>query len=300
MWSFQRTSSQSNPKDNKPTDNKHIDNKHIAQKPSRNNETVLKNEQEHHDRWASEIDIRSVPVQATLEGSTSPENRFILSRLGNVSGKRILELGSGMAEASVYFAMKGACCTATDLSPGMVAASLELAKTHGVEIKARVMNSVQTDFPNESFDIVYAANFLHHVDPKAALLEMKRLLKPGGKACFWDPLKHNPVKNVYRRMASNVRSPDEAPLDINIIETTSNMFTAVQYDTDWLCTLWIFLRFYLIEGIHPNTERYWKKILNEEERLRPGYLRLEKVDRMLKQLPFMKRLAWNVAVVATK
>ncbi|MFM7614011.1 MAG: hypothetical protein ACKO4R_07275 [Synechococcales cyanobacterium] len=72
------------------------------------------------------------------------------------------------------------------------------------------------------------------------------------------------------------------------------------YDTFWLATLWIFLKFYFIEKVHPNTERYWKKIIAEHERLEAEYLFLEQLDRGLKKIPFLKRYAWNIAVVATK
>jgi ubiquinone/menaquinone biosynthesis C-methylase UbiE len=156
------------------------------------------------------------------------------------------------------------------------------------------------DFPDNSFDIVYAANILHHVNPQAALLEMYRVVKPGGKICFWDPLKHNPIINLYRQIAKDVRTEDEAPLDINIVQFTRQLFSEVTYDTFWLASLWIFLQFYLIERIDPNQERYWKKIIDEEPRLRKLYYHLEKIDRWLKKFPWMKRFAWNLAVVATK
>jgi SAM-dependent methyltransferase len=142
---------------------------------------------------------------------------------------------------------------------------------------------------------------LHHIpDPKIAIGEMHRVLKPGGKACFWDPLRHNPVINVYRRMATEVRTEDEMPLDINIVNHVKSLFPEVKYDTFWIAALWIFLRFYLIEKADPNKERYWKKIIIEQERLKPTYRRLEKVDRVLKKMPLMQRMAWNLAVVATK
>jgi hypothetical protein len=125
-------------------------------------------------------------------------------------------------------------------------------------------------------------------------------LKPGGKACFWDPLKHNPIINIYRRIASEVRTEDESPLDINIVNFIRTQFTQIEYDTFWLATLWIFVRFYTIDRIDPNRERYWKKIIIEHQRLQHSYEWLERLDRVLKQVPSLRKYAWNLAVVATK
>lgn len=262
---------------------------------------LLRGERNFHDRWAESIDVDGIRVSDYFEACTAPENRFILEHLGDVSGKTLLDLGCGAGENSVYFSLKGAHCTATDYSSGMVEKALKLAAANGVQIEARTMNVMEIEFPDNTFDIVYAANLLHHLpDPVAALREMHRVLKPGGKACFWDPLRHNPVINVYRRMAMDVRTKDERPLDIGIIKCVKSLFSETVYDSFWLATLWIFLRFYLIERVDPNKERYWKKIIAETSRLQPTYHRLEWLDRLIKQAPFMKRFAWNIAVVATK
>ena len=130
--------------------------------------------------------------------------------------------------------------------------------------------------------------------------EIYRVLKPGGKMLSWDPLKHNPVINIYRRMATKVRTEDESPLNINVVDKLRKNFSTVQYDTFWFATLWIFIRFYLIEKVHPNDEPYGKKIISDEERIRKRYFRLEKFDRLFKKIPFMKRFAWNIAIIATK
>ncbi|MFM2432645.1 MAG: hypothetical protein RLZZ511_3859 [Cyanobacteriota bacterium] len=261
----------------------------------------LQREQEFHDQWASTIVVDGIRVADYFEACTAPENRFILRQLGDVTGKRLLDLGCGAGENSVYFAQRGAHCVATDYSPGMVDVAMQLAAANGVSIEGRVINAMAIDYPDNTFDIVYAANLLHHMpDPMVTIREIYRVLKPGGKMCFWDPLKHNPVINVYRRIATEVRTADETPLNINILRNVKSLFSRTQADTFWIATLWIFLQFYLIEKVNPNQERYWKKIIAEQARLKPIYQRLEWCDRILKKIPGMKRMAWNIAVVATK
>jgi ubiquinone/menaquinone biosynthesis C-methylase UbiE len=264
-------------------------------------DNILRKEQEFHDQWAAAIDVDGIRVADYFEACTAPENRFILCHLGDVRGKSLLDLGCGAGENSVYFALKGAHCIASDYSSGMVDVALKLADKNGVQVEGKVINAMAIDFPDNSFDIVYASNLLHHIpDPKQTIQEMHRILKPGGKACFWDPLKHNPVINVYRRMATEVRTEDETPLDIGIVDFVRSQFSHTAYDTFWIATLWIFLSFYLIEKVNPNEERYWKKIILEHERLAPTYGRLEQIDQVLKKIPGLKRMAWNLAIVATK
>ena len=262
---------------------------------------ILRKEQDFHDRWAAAIDVEGIRVKDYFEACTAPENRFILQQLGDVRGRSLLDLGCGAGENSVYFAAQGAQCVAADYSPGMVEVALKLAEANGVQVEGRVINAMEIDYPDNSFDIVYASNLLHHIpDPQLTIREAHRILKPGGQLCFWDPLKHNPVINVYRRIATKVRTEDETPLDIEIVRFIQTQFSQTHYDTFWLATLWIFLQFYLIERVSPNEERYWKKIILEQDRLRPEYNRLEAADRLLKRLPWLKRYAWNLAVVATK
>lgn len=263
-------------------------------------EGKLAREQDHHDRWAAAIDVDSIRVETAFEAVTAPENRFLLRHMGELRGARLLELGSGAGEGSVYFALKGARCTATDCSAGMLAVAERLAARYGVGIETRLADAEHLDFPANSFDLVYAANVLHHARPERVLAEMHRVLRPGGRACFWDPLKHNPLIKVYRLLATEVRSADERPLDIAILREVRERFRTVEHETFWSFTLWIFLRFFLVERVSPNQERYWKKILTDEARLRPAYSRLERLDHLVKRLPFIERYAWNLAVVATK
>ena len=260
----------------------------------------LDREQTFHDRWAQETPAAETNVDVAFEGSTAPENRFILSRLGDVKGKYILDLGCGFGEGAVYFAGKGARCVAADLSPDMLASVRRLAELRGVRVETRTVDVENIDFPADTFDVVYAANVLHHASPERGIAEIHRILKRGGTACTWDPLRHNPVIKIYRRMASGVRTEDERPLHIRFVRTVRSLFSETEYRTFWIATLWIFLRFYLIERVHPGSERYWKKILTDEPRLRRTHNRLEKIDNVLTRIPGVRRLAWNIAIVARK
>ncbi len=56
----------------------------------------LNREKEFHNEWASNLRLNKINLELAFEGSTAPENRFILSRLGDVRGKYLLDLGCGV------------------------------------------------------------------------------------------------------------------------------------------------------------------------------------------------------------
>ena len=262
---------------------------------------LLEREQAFHDAWASSCCPEEVRVHNCFEAATAPENRYIVNLLGDVTGKRILDLGSGLGEASVYFALKNAQVTACDLSQGMLDIALRVAAHHGVRIAVHCAPAENTGLPEASFDVVYAANLLHHSDIDRVLGEVHRLLVPGGGVVSWDPISYNPLIKVYRRLASGVRTPDEHPLRRCDLDRFRKRFRHVEYRCFWLLTLALFLRFYLVEKVHPSKERYWKKILIEADRLAPFYYRLEKWDRrLLSFFPGLKWLCWNMVVHARK
>lgn len=258
-------------------------------------------EESFHDSWAKSVRPEEVLVFESFEACTSPENRYIMSRLGDIRGLRMLDLGCGQGEAATYFAFKGANVVAIDISDGMLDLTRRVAEMHGVRIETRKMSAEAIDFADESFDVVYGANILHHVDIVKVLSECSRVLKQGGIGAFWDPLLHNPLIKIYRRIAANVRTADEHPLLIRDIRLFSRYFSQVEYRCFWLFSLWIFVHFFLVERVCPRKERYWKKVVAEHERLQGIYVPLDRLDcYFLEKLPFLRRWCWNVAVVARK
>jgi SAM-dependent methyltransferase len=258
-------------------------------------------EESFHDQWAQTIHQDDILVEESFESCVSPENRLIIKRLGDLKDKKILELGCGAGEASVYFAKKGAFVTATDISAGMLDITGKLADRFHVGVLLKKSESGKIDFDDESFDIVYAANLLHHVDIDETLQEASRVLKKGGVFVSWDPLAYNPFINVYRRLAKNVRTEGEHPIKAEDLRLFKKHFSRVEFDMAWLFTLWIFLRFYLFDRVDPGKERYWKKILLEHKRLEKIHNRLEKIDCVfLKWFPFMRWFCWNIVIFGYK
>ena len=73
-------------------------------------------------------------VRECFEAPTALENQFILGQMGDLRGKKILDIGAGLGESSVYFALRGAQVTTTDISPLMVSKILDLARRFAVKV----------------------------------------------------------------------------------------------------------------------------------------------------------------------
>jgi SAM-dependent methyltransferase len=73
----------------------------------------------------------------------------------------------------------------TDLSPGMVEVALRNAERLGLDVDGRVADGERLPFPAATFDLVVGHAVLHHIpDVPAALREVLRVLRPGGRFVF--------------------------------------------------------------------------------------------------------------------
>lgn len=257
-------------------------------------------EREFHDAWAESEDVEKIEVRASNEACTAPEMRCITRRLGNIKGKRLLDVGCGLGEASVYFALLGADVTASDLSQGMLNATTRLAQVNNVTVTQHIASAEDLQLPLDAkFDIIYAGNLLHHVDIEKTITRIKPHLASGGTFVTWDPLAYNPIINVYRSIATDVRTSDEHPLTWSDLQIFKRHFRSVETHYFWFSTLLIFIIMALIQRRNPNQERFWKVVVREEHKWRWLYQPLEKLDKFLLFLfPPLRLLCWNVVVIS--
>jgi len=102
------------------------------------------------------------------------------------AGAKVLDVGCGFGGTSRYLADKlgpKAEVTGITLSPNQVKRGTELAMERNLpNAKFTVMNALEMDFPDNTFDIVWACESGEHMPDKEAYInEMMRVLKPGGK-----------------------------------------------------------------------------------------------------------------------
>lgn len=131
-----------------------------------------------------------------------------------VAGERILDVAAGTGTSSVALARSGARVVAVDFSAGMI----EEGRRRHKNIEFIQADAEKLPFGDNEFDAVAISFGLRNIaDPKAALSEMYRVLKPGGRlvvcefskppvailrAGYWTYLRHvMPV--VADRVSSN-------------------------------------------------------------------------------------------------
>jgi ubiquinone/menaquinone biosynthesis C-methylase UbiE len=106
--------------------------------------------------------------------------------LGDVRGRRVLELGSGAAACSRWLSRQGADPIALDLSAGMLRQARAASDRSGVSVPLVQADALALPFPDATFDIVCTAfgavPFV--ADSGAVMREVARVLRPGGTWAF--------------------------------------------------------------------------------------------------------------------
>jgi SAM-dependent methyltransferase len=144
---------------------------------------------DHHALQLSEADLLATRTTLTKEESVRVE------LLGDLVGKRVLDVGCGSGEWAVILASRGAIVTAIDISPEMVAATNRRAALSGYadRISATTMSALDLKFADGSFDVVHGQDIIHHLDPGLFGKEVSRVLAVGGRAAFRENNGNNPI-----------------------------------------------------------------------------------------------------------
>lgn len=185
----------------------------------------------HHDDIAHGLD----PARMRPSVAKQEEERALLSRLGNIAGKNVLEVGCGDGSLTLHLLASGAKVTALDISPGMVRVAQERAERfgRGTDFRFIVAPAEETGLATGAFDVVVGKWVLHHLDLPRGAQELARVLRPRGTGLFMETSALNPLLKWARQHlagrygVASCGSADEHPLGERALRELTVTFSRV-------------------------------------------------------------------------
>lgn len=151
-----------------------------------------------------------------FDGAPTGMNAYVTSVqwLGDVRGRRVLDFGCGNGWLSIILAKRGAIVDAFDLSSEAVRTATLRAEANGVSDQCtfRVGSAYEVPFGDGEYDLVIGQSILHHVGEKDTVArELARVLRPGGRAIFMEPLGDSMLLERLRLMVPIESGSPEDP-----------------------------------------------------------------------------------------
>lgn len=166
-----------------------------------------------------------------------PWRQYAFAHLGNLRGQRVLDVACGYSMTPVYMALAGAEVWAVDVSRNALDLVEQYAHDRGVGHKVRTYQGAAEDLPFVAnyFDLAFGGAALHHLQLDRFAIELKRVLRIGGKAAFQDPLGENLLLEFIRdrieyRNRHAIKGTDR-PLRFAQVDQFGKQFNYYEYKT---------------------------------------------------------------------
>lgn len=164
------------------------------------------------------------PTQLTSKYYLALEIWYLdyVARIESMAAKSILEVGSGTESIALQLESGAFEFSSIDISEEAIAFAQR--NTRLAQAKFLVEDAHRMQFASASFDLAIGRGILHHLDIPTACAEIKRVLKPGGRIVFGEPLDCNVLINLYRKLTPKIRSSDEQPLSREALHLLRSQF----------------------------------------------------------------------------
>ena len=153
-----------------------------------NSEEILDVDQLDEDSWAKGFFSSS---HTNWDGRTWKRNfhelrqrDLTLFSLGNLKGKKVLDIGCGSAEYLTVIGKMGTQFVGgQDLGEEQIKNGRKRLEREGIEGKLIIGNAIKLEFPDNFFDCAVSNDFFEHItyeEKQKVICEVFRVLKPGG------------------------------------------------------------------------------------------------------------------------
>jgi SAM-dependent methyltransferase len=156
----------------------------------------------------SSIDFAGQDVDFYIEVKAELLTKLAEKQFGDIGKIKALDIGSGVGLVDKFLAGKITSLYGIDVEQGVV----DKAKINNPGVDYRIYNGTQIPFDDNTFDLTFAINVMHHVPPQQwenFTKEMYRVLKPGGIAAVFE---HNPVNPLTRKVVRECEFDRDAVL----------------------------------------------------------------------------------------
>jgi 2-polyprenyl-3-methyl-5-hydroxy-6-metoxy-1,4-benzoquinol methylase len=212
--------------------------------------------------------------------------RTVLGALDAQAGEEILDLGCGSGAYTRELAKLGAIVTATEIAPTPLALAERNVGDLAERVEFRLEDAQSLSFADESFDKVLLTEVIEHLpQPDRAILEVARVLRPGGLLVVTTPSRFSPMNLAYdvkrrvRRYAFNEHLHELTPGSFRRLVGRHLRVEGLEYANFVLP--------------YPADELYLR--LGS-----PAIALLKIAEKRLAQMPGLRRLGWTMVLRARK
>ncbi len=192
-------------------------------------------EADFYNRWADDClkDLDRQDLVDEESGHSPPRYRYFYSLIGDVKGKRILNLCCGDGRGSTTLARQGGLVFNLDIAWNMMRLARMRAEVNGVSDMHRFIltSAEEMGIRDCQFDLVVSLGALHHLQPLLAGQEIARVLKPGGRAIFLEALAESKLLLATRALmpVPCLESPGGGGLRYSDVMAAGQFFDRTKY-----------------------------------------------------------------------
>lgn len=165
-------------------------------------------QERHNTAIVDQFTRQAIPFAEMPNHSDAEAMRLTLDTLGVRPEDRVLDVACGPGIVACELARIAQHVTGSDLTPAMLAQARERQRATGLtNLTWELGDATALPYADNTFDLVVTRYSFHHLlNPQAALAEMKRVCRPGGKVAVIDVMVEQEASEAYDRM-ERLRDP---------------------------------------------------------------------------------------------